>query len=81
MEADVQSCPKSKFLTLRSLNKFACPEGHFHLQIRHEQMAGSGHHLIMWTLSVECKYATENTAKAFARICIKVEFLRAKVAM
>ena len=81
MEAGVQSYPKSKFLALRGFGGFARPEGHFHLYLRREQMAGTGHHLIMWTLSVEFKYATENAAKACARICIKVEFLRAKVAM
>ena len=75
MEAGVQSYPKSKFLALRGFGGFARPEGHFHLYLRREQMAGTGHHLIMWTLSVEFKYATENAAKACARICIKVEFL------
>lgn len=81
MKADVQSCPKSKLLIRRGFNEIARSEGRFHLLFRHVQMAGTGHHLIMWILSVEFKYATENTAKTFARICIKVKFLRAKVAM
>lgn len=81
VEAGIQSFPKSKFLTLLRFDEFARPEGHFQLCLTREKMAGSRHHLIMWTLSVEFEYATKNVAKAFARICIKKEFLRAKVAM
>ncbi len=56
---------KIKIFNAFPLGELAWPEKHLKLNLSLAHLAGSRHHFIMWTLSVDLEDAMKNAAKAF----------------